>query len=95
MGFKMPVYEYRCAGCGAFELWRDHQDSSETLCPGCGEEARRVYSAPAVSDRTGVRGEVRRRMDRGPEPSIGRRDSPGDPSPKPQKGGGRPWQIGH
>lgn len=95
MSSKMPVYEYSCGRCGAFESWRDHRDSSEARCPECGEEARRVYSAPAVSDRTGSRGEVRRRMDRSPEPKIGRKASPGEPAPKPRKGSGRPWQIGH
>ncbi|WP_047864293.1 FmdB family zinc ribbon protein [Rubrobacter aplysinae] len=91
----MPVYEYRCPECGPFEVWRDHREGGEPVCPGCGGEARRVYSAPAVSDRTGTRGEAKRRMERGPEPGIGRRSLPGDPSPRPRKGGGRPWQIGH
>lgn len=92
----MPVYEYSCPDCGPFELWRDHRESgAETSCPECGGGARRVYSAPAVSDRTGARGELRRRMERGAEPQIGRRSTPGDPAPRPRKGGGRPWQIGH
>jgi len=91
----MPVYEYRCEYCGPFELWRDHREPGEPSCPECGGESRRIYSAPAVNDRTGARGEVRRKMDRGPEPRIGRKSSPGDPFPKPRRGGGRPWQIGH
>ncbi|MGE5570221.1 MAG: FmdB family zinc ribbon protein [Rhodospirillales bacterium] len=34
----MPLYEYRCAGCGAkFELLRRMQDAdAETVCPECG-----------------------------------------------------------
>jgi putative FmdB family regulatory protein len=45
----MPTYEYACAGCGRFEVWRDHRDAGAPLsCPGCGAEARRLFAAPAV-----------------------------------------------
>lgn len=92
----MPVYEYICEECGSFELWHDHRESgAETSCPGCGGPTRRVYSVPTVSDRTESRGELRRRMERGAEPHIERRPKPGNPAPRPRKGGGRPWQIGH
>ena len=34
----MPIYEYRCEGCGAkFEKLVRHADSGELRCPSCGE----------------------------------------------------------
>lgn len=92
----MPVYEYRCEDCGPFERWRDHRRSGdETHCPECEEAARRIHSAPAFTARTKAEKEVRRRAGRGPEPQVAGRQSTGDPSPKPRKSGGRPWQISH
>lgn len=41
----MPVYEFRCADCGPFDLRRDMQDAADTApCPFCDQAARRVYS---------------------------------------------------
>lgn len=92
----MPLYEYRCESCGLFEQWRDHRQSAkETFCPQCGAMARRLYSAPAFTAHTKAEKEVRRRAERGSEPRVAGRQSAGDPSPKPRKSGGRPWQIGH
>lgn len=91
----MPVYEYRCEPCGPFERWRDHRESGEPRCPECGASARRVYSAPAFTAYTKAEKEVRRRAERGSEPQVAGRQSAGDPSPKPRKSGGRPWQISH
>ncbi|WP_028662990.1 FmdB family zinc ribbon protein [Saccharomonospora halophila] len=45
----MPLYEYRCPECGIIE--RSHgMNSAPTTecCPGCGNEARRVISAPRL-----------------------------------------------
>ena len=45
----MPTYEYACAGCGAFEIWRAHHESGAPLrCPTCGAAATRVFAAPAI-----------------------------------------------
>jgi putative FmdB family regulatory protein len=45
----MPVYEYICNhnDCGQYEVWRtiDARESN-TECPKCGEEGRRIYSPP-------------------------------------------------
>ena len=92
----MPVYEYCCEDCGPFERWRDHRESGDGMrCPECGAFSRRFYSAPAFTAHTKAEKEVRRRMDRGAEPQVTGRQSAGDPSPKPRRSGGRPWQIGH
>lgn len=92
----MPTYEFYCFFCGPFERWRNHRESGEEMsCPECGAAARRVYSAPAFTAHTKADKEIRRRLDRGSEPQIGVRQSAGDPSPKPRKSGGRPWQISH
>ena len=46
----MPVYEFRCAGCGPFDLQRPmgHADLP-ARCPACGGEARRVFTPPRVA----------------------------------------------
>ncbi|MFO7651846.1 MAG: zinc ribbon domain-containing protein [bacterium] len=45
----MPIYEYRCAGCGrVFENLRERAAAdSPAPCPGCGKPAERILSAPA------------------------------------------------
>ena len=42
----MPIYEYRCQGCGrVFEEFVRFGDDPELKCPGCGgAEARKVFS---------------------------------------------------
>jgi putative FmdB family regulatory protein len=57
----MPVYDYECADCGAFEAVRRMSERDEpAVCPQCGEVAGRVTvgapsfgkssSAPAAED---------------------------------------------
>lgn len=90
----MPRYEFFCETCGTFEQWRDHRESGEPMpCPSCKVVAKRIYSAPGVK----VRNETRRPSDQGPKAGIVERpDSSGSPqSTKPQRVGGRPWQISH
>ncbi|MCW2131774.1 FmdB family zinc ribbon protein [Arthrobacter sp. VKM Ac-2550] len=46
----MTLYEYRCAQCDAVEMnFAMGQAPQSTECPGCGREARRVFSAPRLS----------------------------------------------
>lgn len=42
----MPIYEYRCAGCGRdFELTRPIAQSSDPApCPGCGQPSEKLVS---------------------------------------------------
>ena len=46
----MPLYEYRCAGCGReFEaLVATAAKADQERCPGCGAEARRLLSLVAA-----------------------------------------------
>jgi putative FmdB family regulatory protein len=46
----MPVYDYRCADCGAFEATRRIAERDDALaCPGCGAPAERItVCAPAL-----------------------------------------------
>ena len=43
----MPIYEYRCAGCGAdFELTRSMSQSGDPApCPSCGKPAEKLVSS--------------------------------------------------
>lgn len=45
----MPIYEYRCAGCGrVFESLRALAVADDPApCPDCGKAAKRILSAPA------------------------------------------------
>jgi putative FmdB family regulatory protein len=46
----MPLYAFACAGCGAFELVRPMARAGEPVaCPGCGSEARRVFTPPGLA----------------------------------------------
>lgn len=67
----MPLYEYRCTGCGPFEVRREPAlAAADAACPGCGAPAARRFSAPGgrVPRRQrqleGVGGPGRRRVDR-------------------------------
>lgn len=44
----MPLYEYECTSCGKrFELIQKFSDPPEMACTACGQQARRLLSAPA------------------------------------------------
>ena len=44
----MPIYEYRCEGCGqVIEKFQKMSDETVTECPECGAEARRQISGGA------------------------------------------------
>ena len=50
----MPIYEYSCPQCAAFEVIRPMEAAADVqTCPSCGQEARRKISAPHLS-RTGT-----------------------------------------
>lgn len=43
------TYQYRCAGCGPFDLMRPMGEATpQERCAGCGATARRVYTAPSL-----------------------------------------------
>lgn len=45
----MPKYQYRCADCGAdLEVHQKFTDDAITVCPECGGELKKVFSAVGV-----------------------------------------------
>jgi putative FmdB family regulatory protein len=46
----VPIYAFRCEGCGPFDLIRPMADAGEPArCPACGAEARRVFTPPGLA----------------------------------------------
>jgi putative FmdB family regulatory protein len=46
----MPTYSYVCKKCEhSFDLWQDFDAETETLCPKCGGELRKVFGQLGVS----------------------------------------------
>ena len=46
----MVLYDYLCAGCGAFEVRRPIGTArTREGCPGCGRPGERTYGPPAVT----------------------------------------------
>jgi putative FmdB family regulatory protein len=91
----MPVYAFTCVGCGPFDLVRPMAEAgAPARCPGCGSDARRVFSPPAIAH---LARPVRRALDieeksaHTPDVVSEKRGSPMPhrhaPSP--------PWTLGH
>jgi len=86
----MPLYEFRCDGCGAFDQWRSLAESSDPArCPDCDQVARRIFSPPML-----LSGSLRLKRE-SPEPQLLKRDR--EPAPPRAKScnDGRPWMISH
>jgi putative FmdB family regulatory protein len=46
----MPIYAFRCPGCGPFDVMRTMAEAgAPARCPECGSEARRVFSPPGLA----------------------------------------------
>ena len=46
----MPTYSYRCRACNeAFDIQQAFTDDTLTVCPACGGELRKLFSAVGVS----------------------------------------------
>lgn len=91
----MPIYEFLCEDCGPFEEQRSFEKAGEAACPGCGAEARRVYTMPNTKR---VPAGLSKAMDRAEksahEPETVRRRVGGEEE-KHRHGHGRPWALGH
>ena len=88
----MPLYDYKCAECGPFDVWRKMAEVTTPLaCPSCGATAARVFTAPNISLSTGSLSRVGNSI----EPRlIKRQGEPAQPTTQSAKSG-RPWMIGH
>lgn len=94
----MPRYEFVCEACGPFEQWRDHRESGEPMpCPSCNVAARRVYSMPRFNVSSRAKARARLSDEQGDKAGVVERPKAPEPAPpsKPQRVGGRPWQISH
>jgi putative FmdB family regulatory protein len=46
----MPLYDYNCERCGTFEAQRHHTEAgAPAVCPECGGEAARLWTAPVIA----------------------------------------------
>jgi putative FmdB family regulatory protein len=94
----MPRYEFLCKACGSFERRRDHRESGEPmLCPSCNAIAKRVYSMPGVTVTSKAGNKARLLDEQGSEAGLVKRPQAQEPAPppRPQRVGGRPWQVSH
>lgn len=91
----MAVYAFSCADCGPFDIVRPMgQADSAACCPGCGGDARRVFTPPGVAR---VEKSVRRALEieekSAHEPAVVSqkqgRPLPHTHAPTP------PWTLGH
>ena len=90
----MPLYEYRCEGCGPFDAFRSLAERDEPMfCQDCQGRAVRMFSPPTILS-TGLGGI--RRSGSG-EPRLVKQSGDREPShPRnPVTPGGRPWMFNH
>lgn len=46
----MPMYDYKCKDCDhEFEIHQSFADDALTICPSCGGDLRKVFSAVGIS----------------------------------------------
>lgn len=102
----MPIYSYRCAGCGDFDGWASLAQSGAPLaCPGCGVSAPRSLRAPrlrGLDPAKRVAHETNERARHEPKrhgPGCGccsgKAAKPKAPAAMKSQVGGRPWMISH
>jgi putative FmdB family regulatory protein len=91
----VPVYAFTCADCGPFDLVRPMVESGAPgRCPGCGSDARRVFSPPGIAlleRRVRTALDIQEKSAHEPEVVSQKRGRPMPhrhaPSP--------PWAVGH
>ena len=96
----MPMYEFLCPTCGAFEQWRPFEAAADPMaCPICNTVAKRVYSLPGFRKIPPALVEARARAEKSAyEPQVAVSQRPPSEGPVTartiRKRGGRPWQLG-
>ncbi len=91
----MPLYEFRCEGCGPFEQWRTLAEAGTLmLCPTCQAIGKRVFSPPSVNLNSGS---LQLQGGEAKEPRQVKRSQDKEfVTPKyRQQPQGRPWMISH
>jgi putative FmdB family regulatory protein len=99
----MPLYEFSCPSCGAFEQVRPMAQAGDPLgCPRCGAPAQRRFSAPGGRQMAAALSAAHERNERSAhEPARASRaevdaaKARGRPLHAHHHGPQRPWQIGH
>jgi len=94
----VPIYEFFCGDCGSFEERRSFKEAGEAAaCPGCGAEARRLYTMPNTKRvPTGLSKAMDRAEKSAHEPEVVGRPVVGSSGKRHRHGhGGRPWALGH
>jgi putative FmdB family regulatory protein len=91
----MPVYAFRCADCGPFDVFRPVVEAGvPALCPACGTEARRVFSPPGLAR---LARPVRRALDleeKSAHEPVVVSEKRGSPMPH-RHAPTPPWTLGH
>jgi putative FmdB family regulatory protein len=86
----MPVYEFSCTnGCDNYEVWRSIEArSSETDCPVCSGNGRRVFNPPMT-----LSGPLRLKQESA-EPRLVRKETRGtETRSRLKQSGTRPWML--
>jgi putative FmdB family regulatory protein len=101
----MPLYDYYCERCGAFEQQRPLSQAGEPVpCPSCQALAQRVITAPFLATMKSSTRKAHERNERSAhEPQVIRREPPvhehGGPHHhhphRHRQRAHRPWMIGH
>lgn len=102
----MPMYEYQCDECGPFtEILSLQNYTPRCLCPNCGEQAKRVISAPNFPTLPRATRIAHERNERAAhEPKHARKETTKrghqctascNHKKGLQKGNNRPWMLGH
>ncbi len=87
----MPLYDFRCETCGAFEKWRSLAEAdSPMFCPTCEAVAKRIFSPPML-----LTGSLRLKGQENQEPQVVKRSQEAKPQRNYEHRGGRPWMISH
>lgn len=86
----MPLYEFRCDGCGVFDVWRSMSEySNPAHCPECDEQGKRIFSPLMTLSRTIS---IKKQSS---EPELVKRDREPTISRVQYHSGTRPWMVGH
>ena len=89
----MPLYDYKCDGCGPFELChRMSETGSPKTFPDCDGESSLIFTAPYISLGSGS---LMKKVGLSEPRIVKRQGEPAKPQNQSAKKGSRPWMLGH